>query len=210
MEYNTQRPKLIISEYGRHVQKMVDQALAMSDRDERNKYAQYIISVMGQLNPHLRDIEDFKHKLWDHLFIMSDFRLDVDSPYPIPSREVLNTKPDRVNYPSNEIKLRHYGKIIERIIDKTVKMEAGEQKNLMIGAVGNHLKKSFLAWNRDSVEDEQIASDLIQISGGQLRLNEDTKLNSIKDLIIPSQNQNQQRNKRNAKKKKRKFTGGSY
>lgn len=210
MEYNTQRPKLIISEYGRHVQKMVDQALAMSDRDERNKYAQYIISVMGQLNPHLRDIEDFKHKLWDHLFIMSDFKLDVDSPYPIPSREALNTKPDRVNYPSNEIKLRHYGKIIERIIDKTVKMEAGEQKNLMIGAIGNHLKKSFLAWNRDSVEDEQIASDLIQISGGQLRLNEDTKLNSIKDLIIPSQNQNQQRNKRNAKKKKRKFNGGSY
>jgi hypothetical protein len=165
---------------------------------------------MGQLNPHLRDIEDFKHKLWDHLFIMSDFKLDVDSPYPIPSREALNTKPDRVNYPSNEIKLRHYGKIIERIIDKTVKMEAGEQKNLMIGAIGNHLKKSFLAWNRDSVEDEQIASDLIQISGGQLRFNEDTKLNSIKDLIIPSQNQNQQRNKRNAKKKKRKFNGGSY
>jgi len=209
MEYNTQRPKLIISEYGRHVQKMVDQALAINDREERNKYSQYIISVMGQLNPHLRDIEDFKHKLWDHLFIMSDFKLDVDSPYPIPSREALNTKPDRVNYPSNAIKLRHYGKIIEKIIDKTIRMEDGDNKNLMIESIGNHLKKSFLAWNRDSVEDVQIASDLIQISSGKLKLNEDTKLNSIKDLIIPSQNQQQQR-KKLIKKKKRKFSGGSY
>jgi hypothetical protein len=209
MEYNTQRPKLIISEYGRHVQKMVDQALAINDREERNKYSQYIISVMGQLNPHLRDIEDFKHKLWDHLFIMSDFKLDVDSPYPIPSREALNTKPDRVNYPSSAIKLRHYGKIIEKIIDKTIRMEDGDNKNLMIESIGNHLKKSFLAWNRDSVEDVQIASDLIQISSGKLKLNEDTKLNSIKDLIIPSQNQQQQR-KKLIKKKKRKFSGGSY
>ena len=208
MEYNTQRPKLIISEYGRHVQKMVDQAMAIPEKEERNKYAQYIISVMGQLNPHLRDIEDFKHKLWDHLFIMSDFKLDVDSPYPIPSREALNTKPDRVSYPSNQIKFRHYGKIIENIIDKAGKMDDGENKNLMVGAIGNHLKKSFLAWNRDSVEDIQIDSDLKRISGGKLQLGEDTKLNSIKDLIIPSQSP--ARKKNNKQNKKRKFGRNPY
>lgn len=208
MEYNTQRPKLIISEYGRHVQKMVDQALAIQEKEERNKFAQYIISVMGQLNPHLRDIEDFKHKLWDHLFIMSDFKLDVDSPYPIPSREALNTKPDRVSYPSNQIKFRHYGKIIENIIDKASKMDDSENKNLMVGAIGNHLKKSFLAWNRDSVEDVQIDSDLKKISGGKLQLGEDTKLNSIKDLIIPSQSP--ARKKNNKQNKKRKFGRNPY
>jgi hypothetical protein len=208
MEYNTQRPKLIISEYGRHVQKMVDQAMAIQEKEERNKFAQYIISVMGQLNPHLRDIEDFKHKLWDHLFIMSDFKLDVDSPYPIPSREALNTKPDKVSYPSNQIKFRHYGKIIENIIDKAGKMDDGENKNLMVGAIGNHLKKSFLAWNRDSVEDIQIDSDLKRISGGKLQLGEDTKLNSIKDLIIPSQSP--ARKKNNKQNKKRKFGRNPY
>jgi hypothetical protein len=208
MEYNTQRPKLIISEYGRHVQKMVDQAMAIKEKEERNKFAQYIISVMGQLNPHLRDIEDFKHKLWDHLFIMSDFKLDVDSPYPIPSREALNTKPDKVSYPSNQIKFRHYGKIIENIIDKAGKMDDGENKNLMVGAIGNHLKKSFLAWNRDSVEDIQIDSDLKRISGGKLQLGEDTKLNSIKDLIIPSQSP--ARKKNNKQNKKRKFGRNPY
>jgi len=208
MEYNTQRPHLIISEYGRHVQKMVDQAMKIEQRDERNKFAQYIIAVMGQLNPHLRDIEDFKHKLWDHLFIMSDFKLDVDSPYPIPSREALNQKPDRVSYPSNEIKIRHYGKIIENIIDKTASMDDGEQKKLMVSSIGNHLKKSFLAWNRDSVEDIQIDADLKKISNGKLQLGEETKLNSIRDLILPSQNP--ARKKNNKQNKKRKFGRNPY
>lgn len=208
MEYNTQRPHLIISEYGRHVQKMVDQAMKIEQREERNKFAQYIIAVMGQLNPHLRDIEDFKHKLWDHLFIMSDFKLDVDSPYPIPSREALNQKPDRVSYPSNEIKIRHYGKIIENIIDKTAAMDDGEQKKLMVSSIGNHLKKSFLAWNRDSVEDIQIDADLKKISNGQLQLGEETKLNSIRDLILPSQNP--ERKKNNKQNKKRKFGRNPY
>ena len=93
IEYNTERPKLIIPEYGRHMQKMVDQAIAIEDREERNKVAKSIISVMGNLNPHLRDVPDFQHKLWDQLFIISDFKLDVDSPYEKPSREELQEHP---------------------------------------------------------------------------------------------------------------------
>ena len=117
LEYNSQRSHLIIPEYGRHLQKLIDQATAIEDRDERNKAAKYIISVMGSLNPHLRDVLDFQHKLWDQLFIMSDFRLDVDSPYPIPSKDILTQKPDRLKYPQNFPKYRFYGNNIKYMID---------------------------------------------------------------------------------------------
>ena len=118
MEYNTSLPKMIIPEYGRNIQKMIDFAMTVKDREERNRVARAIIDVMGQLNPHLRDVTDFKHKLWDHIFIISDFKLDVDSPYPLPTAETFQTKPDRVLYPSNDIRYKHYGKTVERIIAK--------------------------------------------------------------------------------------------
>ena len=113
LEYNSQRSHLIIPEYGRHLQKLIDQATAIEDKAERNKAAKYIISVMGSLNPHLRDVLDFQHKLWDQLFIMSDFNLDVDSPYPIPSKDILTQKPDRLKYPQNFPKYRFYGNNIK-------------------------------------------------------------------------------------------------
>jgi hypothetical protein len=176
MEYNTQRSKMSISEYGRNIQKMIEQVMAIEDREKRNEQAQAVIQVMGQLNPHLRDVNDFKHKLWDHLFIMSDFKLDVDSPYPIPSAETLERKPEKLGYAENHIKFRHYGRHIEMIIEKACQMEEGEEKTYLIHLIANHLKKSFLMWSRDSVTDEEIASHLNYLSNGQLSLGEDVKL----------------------------------
>lgn len=183
MEYNTSRSKMNISEYGRNIQKMIEHIMSIDDRDKRNQLAKATINVMGQLNPHLRDVNDFKHKLWDHLFIMSDFKLDVDSPYPIPSAQTLNRKPERLNYSSNNVSFKHYGRHIERIIAKAIDLEDGPEKNALIRLIANHLKKSYLTWNRDTVTDEEIASHLSLLSGGKLTLKEDIKLNSSVDII---------------------------
>ncbi len=176
MEYNTQRSKMSISEYGRNIQKMIESLLIIEDREKRNQQARAIIQVMGQLNPHLRDVNDFKHKLWDHLFIMSDFKLDVDSPYPIPSAETLERKPEKLGYAENHIMFKHYGRNIEKIIEVACKMEDGEEKTYLIKLIANHLKKSYLTWSRDSVTDEEIASHLMHLSNGKLNLEEGFKL----------------------------------
>ena len=139
LEYNSERQHLIIPEYGRHLQKLIDQATIIEDRVARNKAAKYIIQVMGSLNPHLRDVPDFQHKLWDQIFIMSDFRLDVDSPYPIPSREVLQLKPDVLNYPQNFPKDRFYGNNIKYMIDVANKWEEGELKSALVKVAKLHV-----------------------------------------------------------------------
>ena len=178
LEYNSQRSHLIIPEYGRHLQKLIDQATAIEERDERNKAARYIISVMGSLNPHLRDVPDFEHKLWDQLFIMSDFNLDVDSPYPIPSKDILTQKPDRLNYPQNFPKYRFYGNNIKYMIDVANKWEDGEMKNALVKVIANHMKKSYLSWNKDTVKDDVIFEHLYELSDGKLNL-----LQSTEELI---------------------------
>jgi hypothetical protein len=183
MEYNSQRSKMSISEYGRNIQKMIEHIKSIEDRDKRNQLARATIQVMGQLNPHLRDINDFKHKLWDHLFIMSDFQLDVDSPYPIPSEETLKRKPERLTYPSNHIRLRHYGRYIEKIIEKACELEDGQEKQALIKMIANHLKKSYLTWNRDSVTDDEIAAHLKSLSRGKLSLDESIKLSNTQDIL---------------------------
>ena len=142
LEYNSERKPLIIPEYGRYLHVLIDQATAIEDRVERNKAAKYIISVMGNLNPHLRDVLDFQHKLWDQIFIMSDFKLDVDSPYPIPSREVLKMRPDPLKYPQNFPKYRFYGNNIKYMIDVANKWEEGELKNALCKVIATHMKKS--------------------------------------------------------------------
>ena len=172
LEYNTQRGKMVIPEYGRNVQKMIDFACTVESREERNKIANAIISVMGQLNPHLRDITDFNHKLWAHLFIMSDFHLDVDSPYPKPSPESLAEKPEKVDYPSNNIRFGHYGKTVERLIEAASQYDDGEEKDYLVGRIANLMKRSNLQWNSDSVKDETILKDLKQLSGDKLQVNE--------------------------------------
>lgn len=175
LEYNAEREPLIIPEYGRHLQKLIDQATAIEDREERNKAARYIIQVMGSLNPHLRDVPDFQHKLWDQLFIMSDFKLDVDSPFPIPSREVLQLKPGPLRYPQNFPKYRFYGNNIKFMIDVALKWEPGEMKDALIRVIANHMKKSYLSWNKDTVTDEVIFEHLYELSEGGLNLTQSSE-----------------------------------
>lgn len=170
LEYNAERPHLIIPEYGRHLQKLIEQASELEDKAERNKAAKYIISVMGSLNPHLRDVPDFQHKLWDQLFIMSNFELDVDSPYPIPSQEMLALKPDRLTYPQNFPKYRFYGNNIKYMIDVANKWDDGDMKNALVMVIANHMKKSYLSWNKDTVKDDVIFEHLLELSAGRLNL----------------------------------------
>lgn len=184
LEYNAERPHLIIPEYGRHLQKLIDQATLIESKEERNKAAKYIIQVMGSLNPHLRDVPDFQHKLWDQIFIMSDFKLDVDSPYPIPTREVINLKPDRLDYPQKNPKYRFYGNNIKYMIDVANSWDEGEMKNALVKVIANHMKKSYLSWNKDTVTDVVIFEHLYELSEGTLNLLQSTEelLNS-NDLI---------------------------
>jgi hypothetical protein len=181
-DYNSCRPRLILPEYGRNMQKMVDHILSIEDRDERNRLAQAIIAIMGNMNPHLRDINDFKHKLWDHLAIMSEFKLDIDYPYDIPKAEEFVEKPRRVPYNTNQIRFRHYGKIIERLIEEAIKLPEGEDKETLIKLIANQMKKSYLAWNRDSVTDAIIGADLEELSGRRIKLKEGIKLSDQKDF----------------------------
>jgi hypothetical protein len=175
LEYNSERQRLLIPEYGRHLQKLIDQATIIEDAETRNKAAKYIIQVMGSLNPHLRDVPDFQHKLWDQLFIMSDFKLDVESPYPIPSRDVLQLKPDVLQYPQNFPKYRFYGNNIKYMIDVANKWDDGEMKNALVLVIANHMKKSFLSWNKDTVKDDVIFEHLYELSDGKINLLQSTE-----------------------------------
>ncbi|WP_029331887.1 DUF4290 domain-containing protein [Gillisia marina] len=184
LEYNSERSKLIIPEYGRHLQKMVEHAVSIEDEKERNKVAKSIIAVMGNMNPHLRDVPDFQHKLWDQLFIISDFKLDVDSPFPKPIREVLEEHPEPMDYPQNFPKYRFYGNNIKRMIDEAVKWEAGELRDALEYAIANHMKKSYLNWNRETVDDDVIFNHLKELSDGKINLkNSDEDLSEAASLL---------------------------
>ena len=184
LEYNTERTKLVIPEYGRHLHKMIDQALACVNKEERNKMAKAIIGVMGNLNPHLRDVPDFQHKLWDQLFIMSDFELDVDTPYPLPSKEVFSQRPEKLDYPQNFPKYRFYGNNIKRMIDVATGWEEGEMKKQLVYVIANHMKKCFLNWNKDTVEDDVIYEHLLELSDGKLIVDSSNKpLSDSQNLI---------------------------
>lgn len=179
LEYNSSRNKLVISEYGRHIQKLVEHAMTLKDKEERQKMANGIIDIMGELNPQLRDVADFKHKLWDHLFIISNFELDVDSPYEKPILEKLFEKPEPLAYPNSKIKYNHYGKVIELMIDEAVKMEDQELKSKLVIAIANQMKKSYVNWNLDTVEDEIILNQLTKLSKSKLSVPEGTELSKF-------------------------------
>ncbi|NNK83481.1 MAG: DUF4290 domain-containing protein [Flavobacteriaceae bacterium] len=181
LEYNTEREHLIIPEYGRHIQKMVNYATNLPTKEERNKVAKAIIAVMGNLQPHLRDVPDFQHKLWDQLFIMSDFKLDVDSPYDKPEREILEARPEPLRYPQNHPKYRFYGNNIKTMIDVANTWEDGEMKEALVYTIANHMKKCFLNWNKDTVEDSVIFQHLFELSDGKINLK-----NSTEDLTDSS------------------------
>ena len=213
MEYNTQLPHLEIPEYGRNIQVMIDHCITIEDRDERNKCARAIIQIMGQLNPHLRDIADFTHKLWDHLFLISKFKLDVDSPYPLPNAETFTTKPKNVPYPATKIRYKHYGKTIERIIDVAKTYDEGPEKKELSRLIANHLKKSYVNWNKDSVTDDVIFKQFKEMTNNELVIDETSALTHANEL--KNKNHNNQtpitvnaggsNNKNRHKKNKNKF-----
>jgi hypothetical protein len=199
LEYNTEREHLIIPEYGRHMQKMISYAKELESSEERNKVAKAIISVMGNMQPHLRDVPDFQHKLWDQLFIMADFDLDVDSPYPKPTREFLQARPEPLKYPQNFPKYRFYGNNIKTMIDVANTWEEGDLKDALIFTIANHMKKCFLNWNKDTVEDDVIFNHLYELSGGKIDLKEvDEDLSDATSLMrtktkFSSNNKNHQK-----------------
>ena len=196
MEYNTSKQKLVLPEYGRNIQKMVKLAMAEPDKEKRNKMVHGIIAVMGNMNPHLRDIPDFKHKLWDHLAIISDFKLDIESPYETPDVEKLQEKPEQVPYKNKRSKFKHYGQTLEIMVKAAIDMEDGELKDILIQLVANHMKKSYLMWNKETVSDEQIFKDLKSISEGKIDLStENNKLTETSDILARNKKRRVQRKK---------------
>lgn len=168
MEYNTDRNYLVMREYGRHIQKMVEYLLTLEDREKRNTQAKSVIELMGFLNPHLRNVEDFRHMLWDHLFFISDFKLDVDSPYPIPQKETYKEKGERLQYPKRHPRYAHLGKNLELVIDKALKEEDAEKKMGFANSIAYYMKLSYSNWHKELVHDEVIRTELNEITGGQL------------------------------------------
>ena len=205
LEYNTERTKLIIPEYGRHIHKMIDHALSSNDIKDRNKVAKAIIGVMGNLNPHLRDVPDFQHKLWDQLFIMSDFNLDVDSPFSKPVKEVYSQRPEKLNYPQSFPKYRFYGNNIKRMIDVAIEWEDNEMKKQLVYVIANHMKKCFLNWNKDTVEDDVIFNHLDELSDGKLKIDPSLKPLSESQSLIKLTNKKFTKNNSKNKKPYRSF-----
>ena len=180
MDYNTQRNKLALPEYGRHIQRMVEYLRTIPDRKTRNEQAHAVIGVMGSLFPYLRDINDFKHKLWDHLFIIADFDLDIDSPYPRPEPITFEEKPRRVPYTSPDtIKLKHYGRGVQDMLESIAELPNGEKRSYSIMAVANHMKKAYLAWNKESVSDDMIYKDVERLTKGRVVMSSNTTRLSV-------------------------------
>lgn len=202
MFYNTQQKRLPLPEYGRSIQNMVDYALTIQDRSERQRCANTVINIMGNMFPHLRDVPDFKHKLWDHLAIMSDFKLDIDYPYEIIHKDNLGTKPNRIPYPSTKIRYRHYGRTLEVLIRKACEMQEGDEKDNLVALIANHMKKDFMAWNKDTVDDKKINDDLMEYSGGRLYLG-DSILRLMETRLASNRRQRTQSNNHGYSNQKR-------
>ena len=209
LRYNTSRNKLIIPEYGRHIHEMINQTCEIKDKEERNKSARAIIGVMGNLNPHLRDVSDFQHKLWDQLFIMSNFKLDVDCPFEKPDKKILEERPETLHYPQNYPKYRFYGNNIKNMIDAAKKWEDNDLKDALVYNIANHMKKCFLNWNKDTVEDKLILDHLKELSNDELKvksellpLTETAFLLKVKSRNGngPRSNNKQRKNNRNRKR----------
>lgn len=183
MDYNTTREKMTIPEYGRNIQKMIEYTVGIEDREKRSKSAAFIVKVMAQLNPNIQQSDDYLHTLWDHMHIIADYQLDIDGPYPRPEREARERKPDKVAYSTRRIRLRHYGRTIEDIIHKAIEFEEGEEKQALIYAIANYMKRSYLTWNRESVNDAIISQHLEDMSWDKLIFNQEQPLISVSEVV---------------------------
>lgn len=195
MDYNTQREKLMMPEYGRHVQEMINYVKNLPDKEKRNEQIQAVVAVMGTLNPQLRDINDFKHKLWDHVQIISDFQIDIDSPYPTPTKETLHTRPDPIPLQKTPIKAAHYGRNIQNMIEVIAAREDDEVKTYMIKTLASYMKQQYLIWNKDSVSEETIFKDIYRLSDGRITVPEDVHIGTGQtEMHVHPRNNNQNRN----------------
>ena len=203
MKYNTQEKNLPMPEYGRAVQKMVDHAITIEDRTERQRCANTIIAVMGNMYPQLRDMPDFKHKLWDHLAVMADFKLDIDYPYEVSNAEALHPTPQRIEYPKGNIRYLHYGRCVQEMIQKACEMPEGEERMQLLRLIAAQMKKEYILWNKENVEDRKIFEDIYEYSNGQIRLDAD-QLNLGVYRAPSQQNQKNQKNRNGQYRKNKK------
>lgn len=189
MEYPTLTGRLIMPEYGRNIQQMVKHAVNIPDREERTRCVKTIVNIMGNMFPYLRDVNDFKHKLWDHVAIMSDFQLDIDYPYEIMQPENLYTRPESIPYKNSRIHYQHYGRTLEEMIEKVSGYPEGDEKNELIRLIANQMKKCFLTWNKEVVDDRKILDDLRFLSKGKLDVPDDfLKLVESRDVLYKKNN----------------------
>ena len=203
MEYNTEREKIVISEYGRNIQVMIRHLMDIEDRKQRTEAAYFIVNVMAQMNPQVKESNDYMHKLWDHLHIIADHKLDVDSPYPVPTPEMQKKKPEHVGYQKNNIRYGHYGQYIYDVVKKVKEMEDGPKKQAILINIANQMKRDYLNWNRDTVNDLLILDDLYKISGEEIALPMETKLIPTNEILNKTQNQQQNQKKKNNNNKKK-------
>jgi hypothetical protein len=201
MEYNTARGKMLLPEYGRNVQNMIQHAMEIEDREERNRASQAIIEVMGQLNPHLRDVDDYRHKLWTHLFVMSNFELDVDTPYEIPQETELEKRPERVPYPKSKIRFGHFGQYSQKILEGSKELADDGEREYMTNAMGNFMKKQYLVHNNTAVENNVIADQLGELSNGDLKIEKPEELMGT-TLLLKTLGLDQNKNPKNSKNSK--------
>lgn len=204
LKYNTEREQLIISEYGRNIQIMIKHLLEIEDREKRTEAAHFIVSVMAQMHPQVKESNDYIHKLWDHLYIISDYKLDVDSPYEPPQQGVIVSKPEHIGYQKRDIKQGHYGSYIKEFLDQIKETEEGPKREALLLAVANQMKRDYLNWNRETVNDQLILDDLHRLSGGVFTLPDDTKLTSTNEIlgkVQPIQQQQQAKKKKTNNKK---------
>lgn len=206
MEYNTQRENLKIADYGRNVVKMIDYARQLEDREERNQMANTIIDVMAHLNPKVKERTDYRHILWDHLMLMANYELDVDCPYEIVREEQAKTAPGQMHYSNNPIRYRHYGRALEDMIKAVAEMPEGPEQKLLTCQIAHTMKRQYLQWNRDTVDDALIVEQLGELSGGRLHLPENFHFHDSKELLesMPSSQAKRENGEKKKKKKKKK------
>lgn len=195
MEYNTARTQLRMPEYGRSIQLLVEHCKTLPTKEKRNEMSLAIIEFMGQRNPHLRDEENYKHKLWDHLFILASYDLDVDSPYPILTEEELSTKPRKMDYPSFHNDYKFYGKSILQLIEKAIQLEEGEEKDALIQVIANNMKKSYNVYNKEHVQDDVIFRHLKDLSNNLLDITILESLDKSKIYYATNNNRNKNNNR---------------
>jgi hypothetical protein len=211
MEYNTARDKMAIPEYGRNIQKMVQHVVQIEDRKERTAAAKRVVEIMANMHPQVREVSDYMHKLWDHLYFISDFKLDVDSPYPPPEKEAIRRRPEKLHYSENHIRFKHYGKHLENMIKYVSGLEDGPEKKELTLMIANQMKRAYLNWNRDSVSDKMILSQLEELSNGKLKLDDDVQLIPTNEVLAGSRNKKKKNNQnKNNNGRKKKYGRKSY